>query len=1097
MTARQEGLTINIGQISPFKLGALFVEPAGNLIRSKEDSKSIQPKLMEVLVYLCLRQGETVSSDELVENCWPGQVVSDNPVHKCIAQLRKVLGDNSKSPTYIATIPRRGYRLIAEVTGMESLQTSSPFWFAESPYIGVSSYKQDHAQIFSGRTQAIVDIIALLEAEATGQTRWLMVSGRARVGKSSFIEAGLLPKLLQLPLDNGHQYCDSCVFSFAEQAQLQSFTAFLLEKQLLEKQPLDKTVDRMRQRAPATGDATEFPAITPQPLFGGSTPGKLIVFIDQLELLFHSAVGVDEQLACLQLLLALAQSECCLLITAARPETIVALDELSGEITPTYHYVLPELSVSELVEVINHPMQAAGLKYEYDKNKRESLNHYLLQVFQEQSVTVDVAQLILDKLARAQRDNMITFQAYEEAGGVEATVAEMAESAYSALDPQGQSCFEQLLFNFITVSLETERIELTRLVTLPQVGSESSVQLIESLAQSGIFRRVTHDCVDGYTLAHKSYLEHWPRIKAWVADNIMLLYSRSDVYSATNRWLNHSKNSDFLLNSRKLVEQSSTLGDNPNVFLSDDEAAFIQSSRQRFKRFERIKFGLFSLLILCFVGLTWLSISLQQTNRQVRETRDNAENLISYILYDLKDRLEPMGKLELLNIVGSKTAEYFELAGTDNLDGKSLKQWLTALDVLGQVSINKKDLTQATAYYAQRQRAIDAALAKDDKDIYMLEQSMLTGYWSGYIHYLQQHYRETAPYWRHYLNMAERLLVLEPDNWNWQLEHSYALNNLGSLSYRNDDLTQAVGYFNRSQVAKETLLEQQPDNLVIRADLADTLSWQAKVAEQLGEYSRANRLYGESLQQTRMIVKREPDNRTWQQNLYMVHYQLGHSYYNLGKLQQALDEIKLSHDLIEKLALHDRDNMAYQEKLLKSYVFLARFSRYLGALDAGLTYIDQASELVDTFKVKGKFSDKIALDEIRLFNEKALLLDRLGQSGSAMAALDKGVSRIERFASPQREELLLHGRLLHSKATLTENSGGVIGGALRQRLDGLLENLGDKLNRSGTDYPMMAIYVLLNNHIGGIAKQEKWYTQLQDSEYKIPEIINAVVNQAG
>ena len=1068
-------MTINIGQISPFKLGTLFVEPAGNLIRSKQESKSIQPKLMEVLVYLCLRQGETVSSDELVENCWPGQVVSDNPVHKCIAQLRKVLGDNSRDPIYIATIPRRGYRLIAEISGMEPLQTNSPFWFADSPYIGVSGYKQDHAQIFAGRTQAIVDIIALLEAEVPGKTRWLMVSGRARVGKSSFIEAGLMPKLLQLPLGNGHQYCDSCVFSFGEQNHLQHLKAFLLDKELLEQPLLDQDTDRAQLLSAEAG---------------GAAPGKLIVFIDQLELLFQEPAGADEALACLQLLFALAQSGRCLLITAARPEGVDALESLSGEVTPMYRYQLPELSVSELVEVINNPMQAAGLKYQYDQNKRESLNHFLLQVFQEQSVTVDIAQLVLDKLARAQCDNVITFQAYAEIGGVEATVAEMAERAYAALEPDAQSCFKDLLFNFMTVSLETEQIELTPLVTLQQLDSDAAVRLVGSLAESGIFRRVSQGGVDGFALAHKSYLEHWPLLQAWVTDNIMLLYSRSDVYSATNRWLNHGKNSDFLLNSRKLVDQSSMLSANPNVALSDDEAAFIQCSRKRFKRFERVKFGLFSLLFLSFVGLAWLSVSLQQTNRQVRETRDNAENLISYILYDLKDRLEPMGKLELLNIVGSKTAEYFELAGTDNLDGKSLKQWLTALDVLGQVSINKKDLAQAAAYYEQRQRAIDAALAKNDTDVYMLEQSMLTGYWSGYIPYLQQRYHETAPFWRHYLSMAERLLALQPDNWNWQLEHSYALNNLGSLSYRDNDLTRATDYFNRSRVAKERLLEQQPDNLAIMADLADTLSWQAKVAEQLGEYRRANRLYGQSLQQTRRIVEREPDNHGWQQNLYMVHYQLSQSYYHLGKLQQALDEIRLSHAIIERLAMHDRDNMAYQEKLLKSYVYLARFSRYQGAFDAGLIYIDQASELIDVFKAKEKFSGKIAMDEIRLLNEKALMLDSLGQRGSAMAALTKGVARIERFGSPQREELLLHGRLLHSKVMLLRNSGGDIDGALRQRLGGLLESLLDMLNRSGTDYPIMAIYVLLNNHIAGVAEQDQWYAQLRRSEYKIPEIIN-------
>ena len=75
---------------------------------------NLRPRVMDVLVYLARRQGELVSARELVDELWP-RVVGDENAKVTIAKLRKVLGDDSKNPIYIETVPKRGYRFIAEV----------------------------------------------------------------------------------------------------------------------------------------------------------------------------------------------------------------------------------------------------------------------------------------------------------------------------------------------------------------------------------------------------------------------------------------------------------------------------------------------------------------------------------------------------------------------------------------------------------------------------------------------------------------------------------------------------------------------------------------------------------------------------------------------------------------------------------------------------------------------------------------------------------------------------------------------------------------------------------------------------------------------
>ena len=96
-------------------MGDWWVEPKANRLSRDGESVTIEPRVMELLVYLASRAGEVVSSQEIFSQVWPNVVVGDNSLYQSIAQLRKVLGDSSMDPRYIATIPKRGYRIIAEV----------------------------------------------------------------------------------------------------------------------------------------------------------------------------------------------------------------------------------------------------------------------------------------------------------------------------------------------------------------------------------------------------------------------------------------------------------------------------------------------------------------------------------------------------------------------------------------------------------------------------------------------------------------------------------------------------------------------------------------------------------------------------------------------------------------------------------------------------------------------------------------------------------------------------------------------------------------------------------------------------------------------
>jgi TolB-like protein/DNA-binding winged helix-turn-helix (wHTH) protein len=106
------------------QVGAWRVEPDLDRISGSAGDVQLLPKAMAVLVYLAERPGQVVGTDELIDAVWHGRPMGDNPVYKCITQLRAVLGDDRKNPTYIATVHTKGYRLIAPVAHLGAGEVS-------------------------------------------------------------------------------------------------------------------------------------------------------------------------------------------------------------------------------------------------------------------------------------------------------------------------------------------------------------------------------------------------------------------------------------------------------------------------------------------------------------------------------------------------------------------------------------------------------------------------------------------------------------------------------------------------------------------------------------------------------------------------------------------------------------------------------------------------------------------------------------------------------------------------------------------------------------------------------------------------------------
>jgi transcriptional activator of cad operon len=101
------------------RVGAWRVDPMSGQISRDGETAQPEARTMRLLLYLAEHPGEVVSIEDLLDHVWSGVTVSPDSVYQAVASLRRLLGDDPKQPTYIATVPRLGYRMVAKVSAWE------------------------------------------------------------------------------------------------------------------------------------------------------------------------------------------------------------------------------------------------------------------------------------------------------------------------------------------------------------------------------------------------------------------------------------------------------------------------------------------------------------------------------------------------------------------------------------------------------------------------------------------------------------------------------------------------------------------------------------------------------------------------------------------------------------------------------------------------------------------------------------------------------------------------------------------------------------------------------------------------------------------
>jgi DNA-binding winged helix-turn-helix (wHTH) protein len=149
---------------------------------------SLKPKTFAVLHQLVAHAGRLVTKEELFATVWPDTAIGDAVLKVCMGEVRKALGDTAKTPQYIATVHRRGYRFIAPVTAIEA--TDAHPVLSTLPEIPALSHQplDTPPRSLLERDTVLHRLQAAFERAHAGARQVVFVTGEPGIGKTSVVE---------------------------------------------------------------------------------------------------------------------------------------------------------------------------------------------------------------------------------------------------------------------------------------------------------------------------------------------------------------------------------------------------------------------------------------------------------------------------------------------------------------------------------------------------------------------------------------------------------------------------------------------------------------------------------------------------------------------------------------------------------------------------------------------------------------------------------------------------------------------------------------------------------------------------------------------
>jgi len=171
---------------------AVRLEPENEWAWCGERRLDLAPREFAVLRHLVEHAGRLVTKAELLDTVWAGTVVSEAAMTSCIRDLRRALADDARTPRYIETVHRRGFRFVGPVASVRATGGGGDAVVAAAGQRARLPARGLGHDVLVGRDAELARLRAALDAVVqTGQRRLVLVTGEAGIGKTALVESFL------------------------------------------------------------------------------------------------------------------------------------------------------------------------------------------------------------------------------------------------------------------------------------------------------------------------------------------------------------------------------------------------------------------------------------------------------------------------------------------------------------------------------------------------------------------------------------------------------------------------------------------------------------------------------------------------------------------------------------------------------------------------------------------------------------------------------------------------------------------------------------------------------------------------------------------
>lgn len=377
-----------------------------------------------------------------------------------------------------------------------------------------------------------------------------------------------------------------------------------------------------------------------------------------------------------------------------------------------------------------------------------------------------------------------------------------------------------------------------------------------------------------------------------------------------------------------------------------------REQQRRNTRLAALAAGL-AVLVVVLSALTWDALRQRNAARlaqaEAQAQRDEAQSLVEFMLTDLRQRLDAVGRLDVLEAVGTRLSESYAKQDLAQLGPDALGRRARVQLLLGEIDNTRGNLDTALAQYQQAAATTGELLRRAPDDAQRIYDHAQSVFWVGQLAWQRGEAEVAKARFTEYHDYARRLVAKDPGNDDWQLELNYSLSNLGTLAMDQGDPAAAERHFQQALDVARALSGKDAGDGDRMLNTGTSLAWLADALLRQNKLVQARDLRQEEIALYEAWLTGRASDANVRGLLSVARYRLAQTQLAMGALAEARDNALVAADIGDALLATDGDNIEWVDRGSLAHAIAGEILLHLGQHERAHRSLQRSIAIADDF----------------------------------------------------------------------------------------------------------------------------------------------------